>query len=206
MSTLSPFFCLRSVTFSEWKHYRADRPQTEEGCEFSATGTPPLSHSSAWGSPPRPRGSERTGGLLFFSIYLGTRASRSIKRALGIDTCAHHPSNYILFIFRAKKELFNSEQVASGAGQYAGCVRTRVIHLSEHTWTERHIDAASDRNNCWCHVFWDGETVRVGPVNIRTLLKPCNLNHRADMSVISEERPEEKTEDCVHTRMPPVWV
>lgn len=47
------------------------------------------------------------------SIYLSTRTSRFIKHAQGIDTCAHHPSNRVLFIFRAKKALFNGEQVVS---------------------------------------------------------------------------------------------
>lgn len=47
------------------------------------------------------------------SIYLSACASRFIKHAQGIDTCARHPSNHPLFIFRAKKALFNGEQVAS---------------------------------------------------------------------------------------------
>lgn len=53
---------------------------------------------------------------------------------------------------------------------------------SRLTWTERHIDGAADRNNCWCHVLWDGETVRVR--NIRTLFKPWQHEHCSDIGLI----------------------
>ncbi len=56
-------------------------------------------------------------------IYLSTSTSRFIKHAQGIDTCGLHPSNHVLFIFRAKKDLFNGKQVASACVRMCVCTR-----------------------------------------------------------------------------------